>query len=122
MTSTHSDRFGLETPLAEAASVIKSHAQLLTSFRSSLAEFGEEHKASHKTVRDLAQDIGRMGERLAENIKAFQQVKEAIQGLSESLQSVREAVMRNAHHRTVRRLARVEWDTRGRTLASCQTG
>ena len=95
MANSSSERFGrVESQQAEQTALIKSHTGLLSSFRTTLAEFGEGHKTNLQGVQDLAEDIGRMGERLAENTEALQQTKEAIGQLSDSLQVLREAVMR----------------------------
>ena len=95
MANASSERFGrVESQQAEQTALIKSHTGLLSSFRTTLAEFGEGHKTNLQGVQDLAEDIGRMGERLAENTEALQQTKEAIGQLSDSLQVLREAVMR----------------------------
>ena len=92
MANSSSER--VESQQAEQTALIKSHTGLLSSFRTTLAEFGEAHKTNLQGVQDLAEDIGRMGEGLAENTEALQQTKEAIGQLSDSLQVLREAVMR----------------------------
>ena len=73
MSSTHSERFvRVESQQAEQTALIKSHTGLLSSFRTTLAEFGEGRKSQIQGFQELAEDIGRMGERLAENTEALQ--------------------------------------------------
>ena len=97
MTSTQSERFGrVEATQAELPSLLKSHTGLITNFRSALAEYSEDHQNTQKNLRDLSEEIGRMGERIAENTEALQAVREAMHGLADTLAGVKEAVMRSS--------------------------
>ena len=86
----------MEATQAELLSLLTSHTGLITNFRSALAEYSEDHKQTQRHVRDLSEEIGRMGERIAENTEPLQNLREEMHGLADVLAGVREAVMRSS--------------------------